>query len=223
MKTKRLILIPLLILAVKSSIGQKKSKLEYGLEAGPGLASIRGNEIIDKYHKAKIGYSAGLFLQYNFKKVVSIHVGLAYENKGSKIEGQAFDSVGFPIGISKGRTIAQYLVIPVLVRASFGTKRMFFINAGPYFALLLKNQSKASGSNSLFASLDNTKNFKKSDLGISFGAGATIPVTHKFNFLIEARDNLGLSNTSAVPVYNNGDIKYNTFNLLLGISFKVGG
>lgn len=216
----RLILITLIILTVKSSIGQKISIWECGIETGPSLASLRGNEIIDKHHKAKIGFAGGLFIQYNFKKMFSLHLGLAYENKGSKIKGQGFDSVGNPIVINNGRTIAQYLIMPILIRASFGKKRMLFINAGPYFAYLIKNQAKTD--NSQLSSLDYTKNFKKFDLGISFGCGATIPVTNQLNLLVEARDNLGLSNTSAVPVYNNGDIKNNSLSLLLGINYKIG-
>jgi hypothetical protein len=221
MKKIRLFLTLLCTISFITSSAQF-NKLEIGVEAGPAIVSLRGNEFTEKYHKAKISYAAGIFFQYNLKKNLSLHVGLSYDNKGSKIESEIFDNLGDSIGMLKGHTYFHYLNLPLLMKVSFGKKNKFFVNAGPYISYLLRQTSRSKVDSSEFLLLDNTRMDKRLDLGISLGCGLSIPVSQQFNFLLEIRDNLGLYNTSAVPIVNGGSIKQNSLNFLFGISCKLG-
>jgi hypothetical protein len=219
----RLLLIILSVLSFETIAAQKAPTLEFGAEFGPGMASLRGNNIIDQYHKSKLSYSTGIFFQYNFRSFLSLHISAAYENKGSKLKGPVYDNLGNLIGIMTGHTDYHYLSFPLLAKASFGKKIKFFLLAGPYISYLLKQTSKSKIDNSLYTSTDNTQNYKRVDLGISLGAGLAIPVSPEWKFLLEARDNVGLQNVSAVPIINNGTIKTTTFTFLLGFAYTLGG
>ena len=210
----------LLILSFGTILGQGINKVELGLEASPSITSLRGNDVIDKYHHSKIAYSVGISLQYNFTRRFSLHANLGYENKGSKVEAQLTDNLGNPIGISKGHTNFEYLIFPILARASFGKEITFFVNVGPYISYLLRQTNTSKVGNSPSMTLDNTYNDKRFDIGISSGLGISIPLGHKFKFSIEARDNLGFYNISAASVSNNGSIKTNSFNFLVGLTYK---
>ncbi|OFY87283.1 MAG: hypothetical protein A3F72_17450 [Bacteroidetes bacterium RIFCSPLOWO2_12_FULL_35_15] len=62
---KRLLLVvPSLLLAV--IVFGQQNKIDIGIEGSPSLIFLRGNDIIKKYHKPAIGFSSGLFFQYNF-------------------------------------------------------------------------------------------------------------------------------------------------------------
>jgi hypothetical protein len=223
MKKYRLLLIFSSFLVCKFSLAQKSNQLELGVEFGPTLSSLRGNTILERYHTSKLSYAAGLFLLYHFKQGISLVTGPAYENKGSKIkESQYYDDLGNPIGIGEGRTEYHYLTFPILVRKWFGNKDLFFVNTGPYLGYLIKQTSKIKINNGPTSTIDNTENDKQIDFGIAIGAGLKFPLNNRCNFLLEIRNNLGLINTSDIPVADNGSIKTNTLNLLVGFSFFPG-
>src|SRR5688572_9457275 len=166
MKEYRLLLIIFgSFLFCKVSLAQEPHQLELGLTVGPTLSSLRGNAILERFHSSKISFASGLFIQYHFKKGISLVTGPAYENKGSKIkESQVYDDLGNPIGIGEGRTEYHYLTFPLLVRKWFGNKDMFFINTGPYLAYLIKQTSKIKINNGPTSTIDNTENDRRMDL-----------------------------------------------------------
>ena len=223
MKKYRLLLIFSFFLVCNFSLAQKPNRLELGVEFGPTLSSLRGNTILERFHTSKLSYASGLFIQYHFKKGISLVTGLAYENKGSKIkESQYYDNLGNPIGTGEGRTEYHYLTFPLLIRKWLGKKHMFFINTGPYLGYLIKHTSQIKINNTPTPTIDNTENDKRMDFGVAIGAGLKFPLNNRCNFLLEIRDNLGLINTSDVPVVDNGSIKTNNLNLLVGFAFFPG-
>ena len=98
----------------------------------------------------------------------------------------------------------------------------FFINTGPFFSYLIKQTFVNQGTNIPRTVSDNTNNDKRFDMGITAGLGVAIPIKAKISLSCEIRNNLGLYNVSEVPVYNNGAIKTNSTNLLIGFAYKFG-
>ena len=61
----------LFLLTVLGTTYGQTNKFDIGIEGSPSLIFLRGNDIIDNLHKPTMGFSGGLFFQYNFKKIVS--------------------------------------------------------------------------------------------------------------------------------------------------------
>jgi hypothetical protein len=68
---------------------------------------------------------------------------------------------------------------------------------------------------------DQTDNFKSLDFGLTFGFGKTFKLKNNNEISVEIRENLGLSDISAVPVVANGSIKTNSLNLICNYSFNL--
>jgi hypothetical protein len=201
-----------------------------GFEGGPGIRSLRGNSVIDNYHKAALGYSGGIFGQYNFNRLFSLKLAANYEVKGSKatFAPGTYNETGQSTGVTNtselnAETKFSYLTFPLLFRAEFGQKVRFFVNFGPYAGLLLKETTTIDGNSEIpGSSSDETDKFKEVDGGITIGAGVLIPLKNNLELSFEARDNLGLSNISSVAVSGGGTIKTNSALLLIGLSFSIG-
>lgn len=212
----------LLFLTVGTTIYGQANKFELGIEGSPSLIFLRGNDFIDNFHKPTIGFSGGFIFQFNFKKIVSLRTSMAYERKGSVLTLQSEDSNGNPLGEITTHLNFDFLILPILVRATIGKKLQFFVNIGPYFGYLIKQTFVSKGDNIPTITNDNTFNDKRFDTGISTGLGLSVPVKTKFALSFEVRNNLGLYNTSAVPVVHEGTIKTTSTNFLFGLVYKLG-
>lgn len=222
MKNIKSLFFGLLILTVGATTYGQTNKFDIGVEGGPSLIFLRGNDFIDNNHKPTIGFSGGLFFQFNFKKVVSLRTNIAFERKGSILTSQTSDMFGNPLGEITTNTNFDYLALPILVRATFGKKVQYFVNAGPYFGYLIKQTFVSKGDNIPTSTSDNTSLDKRFDTGISIGLGLSVPIKSKFAFSFELRNNLGLYNVSAGWGGNNGTVKTNSTNFLLGFTYKLG-
>lgn len=218
---KKLFLFLLIIRSLAPAFGQQH-KVDLGVECGPGLTFLRGNELIEKFNDPRMSVAAGLSLQYNLPKFFSIRTGFLYEQKGSLAKGTILDMNGIKIGSFTARSTFNYLTAPVLIRATFGSNTKFFINSGPYFGYLMKQSFVSEGTNIPVTNVDYTSSYKRLDMGLTLGCGFAIPIKEKLTFSCELRNNLGLYNISNVPVYNDGTTKTNTINLLLGLAYKIG-
>lgn len=198
------------VLSIWTSVNGQVSKFEIGLEGGPSLTSLRGNDILEDFNDPTIGYSGGVTFQYNFPKLISIRTNITYERKGVVAKFNAKDINGNQIGEIKAHSNFDYLIIPVLARLNFGSKLNFFVNAGPYFGYLIKHTSFTEAFNEFPEStMDNTANFKRFDTGLTSGLGCGLPIKNNFTMTIEVRHNLGLYNISELPVANEGKILTN--------------
>lgn len=197
---------------------------DIGLEGGLGIASLRGNEFLDKYHSNRIGYTGGLFAQYNLPKVLSLRTGAYFERKGSSSELQVTDDNGTTIGSVDGWSDFDYLTVPLMLRATFGDKLRYFVNAGPYVGFLLK-QTTHTDSYGIMPETneDNTDLFEETETGMAFGLGLSYALKSKLTLSFEARNNLGLTDMSKLPVFNGGEIKTNAVHFMFGIGYRIGG
>jgi len=222
MRNIKSLILGLIILNFGATAYSQTNKFDIGVEGSPSLIYLRGNDIIKQFHKPTIGFSGGLFFQFNFKKIISLRTNIAYERKGSIMTAQTTDINGNPLGKITTNSNFDYLTLPILVRATFGKKIQFFVNAGPYFGYLIKQTFVSKGDNIPTTTSDNSSLAKRFDTGISTGLGLSVPIKTTFAFSFEVRNNLGLYNVSAVPVANNGTIKTNSTNFLLSFTYKLG-
>lgn len=218
---KSLFFALLLLTIAETSYGQT-NKFDIGVEGGPSLIFLRGNTVIDEFQKSTIGFSGTLFFQLNFKKIISLRTNIAYERKGSVFNGEITDANGNSLGEATSHTNYNYITLPILVRATFGKKVQYFVNAGPYLGYLIKHTFVSKGDNIPTTKTDYTYLDKRFDGGVSTGFGFSVPCKTKFALSFEVRNNLGLYNTSAVPLTGNGTIKTNSTNFLFGFTHKLG-
>ncbi|MDR2970481.1 MAG: PorT family protein [Bacteroidales bacterium] len=213
----------------KTLVHRQENKFDIGVECAPSLIFMRGNDMIKNYHKPTIGFSAGIFFQYNFPKIFSLRTNIAYERKGSVLKDMkdiqitTVDQPSEFVGRATIHTNYDYLTFPILVRATFGKKVNFFVNVGPYFGCLIKQTTVVKIKESKISqTYEETSYFKRFDIGIATGLGLSVPIKTNFAFSFEVRNNLGLYNVSKIPVANNGTIKTNSTNFLLGFTYKLG-
>ncbi len=199
----------------------QNNKIQIGLETGPGLKSLRGNDFLN--NEQSIGFSAGLAFQYDFTRLMSFRTNISYERKGTTQRMKASDANGNPIAELTAHSNFDYITIPLLARFTYGDNISFFVNVGPYFGYLLKQEDiiEAYGTYPK-TEKDNTDNFNKLDLGISSGLGVNFPILDNLSISLELRNNLGLKDLSALPVINGGGIKVNSINLLVGVAYRFG-
>jgi hypothetical protein len=212
----------LLFLTVCETTFGQTNKFDIGIEGSPTLTFLWGNDFINNNHKPTIGFIGGLFFQYNFKKIISLRTNFAIERKGSVLTSETTDINGTRVGELTTNTKFDYLTFPILVRATFGKKVQYFVNAGPYFGYLIKQTFVYKGTNISTATIDNTSNDKIFDMGISTGLGLSVPIKSKFAFSFELRNNLGLYNVNDLPDPQNVIVKTNSTNFLLGFTYKLG-
>lgn len=212
---KEIILTALtLFLTIISTIYAQSSKFNVGIEGGMGISNTRG--ILE----SGIGYTGGLFCQYDLSKIFSAHVGFGYEQKGANDDIKVTDSTGNPLYQVSIKQNYDFLTMPVLVHADFGSKLNYFVNAGPYFSFLLKQSLQVDDPNNNSTSeTDNTSNYNRFETGFSLGVGLSFSIIEKLSLSFEMRNNLGLTNLSKIE---GATAKTNSAHFLVGLSYRLG-
>ncbi len=218
---KKFVFLLFIIFYTTLTFGQQ-NKFDIGAEAGPSLTFLRGNEILKEFNRPMISLSGGLFFKYHFPKTISIKTGIAFERKGAVAEATFLDANGNITGNFKLNSNFDYVTTPILITTSVGKKVKFFVCAGPFFSYLIRHTLINQGINIVPTLGNNTFLYKPFDFGLTGGLGITIPIKEKFYLSYEIRNNLGLYNISDVPVFNNGTIKINSTNVLIGFAYKFG-
>lgn len=189
-----------------------------GAESGAGPAWLRGITT----NKSRLGYTAGLFVQYDLKKTFSLRTGAYYDLKGAAYQMDLTDVTGIQIAEVRAWNDFHYLTVPLLLRATFGKKINYFINAGPYVSFLLKQRHHYPAQ-----SYDNSWMYNQTDMGVSLGIG----LSYAFDCFVlsaEARSSTGLANINAskngiqIPVYNGGEQYTNAINIQFGLAYRMG-
>lgn len=217
MKTR---LIGLLLIASAGVAFGQKMDLEFLV--GPSLVSLRGNDVIRDYHKAKVSFSTGVGFNYYLTPEFSLGLKFLYEGKGSRGEFSAlyYDEDGQPFTRDiKVRTNFDYLSLPITARYSFGNKIRFCGEAGTFVSYLLKQTESLEGLGT--TPMNRTGWFRQTDIGVSFGVSASFPMTKKVDLSASLLDNIGLVNISSILVSNNETIKTNSLIAFLGITYRL--
>ncbi|MHB1279454.1 MAG: porin family protein [Bacteroidia bacterium] len=194
---------------------------EAGFELGPGVATMRGNFWVESLNAPRIGFSGGVFIQRNMPGIISFRTALLFDRKGSSFTVPVTDDEGNSLGDMRTTFNHDFLTVPLLVRATFGQKVRFFVNTGPYFSYLLKQSIVSKGDQIKTMKQTDTDGYKRFDMGISAGIGLAVPLCSTMKLNVEVRNNLGLVDVSDRPIANNGMLKHNSANLLVGVSFLL--
>lgn len=209
----------------------QNSKLKFGFQTGLNYSSYRGytipTSIYPVYSESpSLAYLGGVTMEYKIKEKLSLRVELNYERKSQKgnntIEIRL--SIDDPSQVYNFETKRNYdyLVLPLLLKYCFTDQNTFYLNGGPFVGYLvqskLTNNLDATGFNS--PDSITTQDNKRTDFGLSFGVGKKFEFSNTMTFNLEIRDNLGLTNTSKIGVWNGGTVKTNSLNLMVGLAFN---
>ncbi|HTJ52822.1 MAG TPA: porin family protein [Cyclobacteriaceae bacterium] len=221
--SKTLLLSALLMFA--SLCVSHAQNFEGEIIAGPSLTSLRGNDVVNSLNPS-INFFGGLGINYHLKANSLLNVRLLFDKKGATSDNLTLYSGPDPnsaYGTEKVIARSNYLTLPVQYKYRLGKKIQYEFGLGMYTAYLISHYQiiKTTGTTDFSDGKENnTKDYKRGDLGLSTGIGILIPLQKSFSLNISINDNLGLINTSKVPVYHNGTVKNNSLMLLLGVNYK---
>ncbi len=206
-----------IILAITICMASGQTDRYYvGVEGGPSLISMRGNEIIDISHSATSGFSAGFSFQYNLNKHLSFRSGVSLEKKGSAFnyDGQNRDGSWHHVRSSHN---FHYLTVPLLMRASIDRKIKLFINGGPFIGILTGKTVAVKKNDLHRKEYQGKASYKTFDLGVTAGLGLLVPCNNNVLISFEVRNNYGLSN-----IYKFEPLRTNSLNFLIGVVLPFG-
>jgi len=199
----------LIMLATLLFMTNGVAQVQLGLQAGANF----GDFTLDPSQTGvetgmRTGFLFGGVLFYSFSPVLGLQVEPAYVQKGATVD-QSVTEAGMNIKIEQTLS-ADYLDIPVLLKASFGDGPVKpYLVAGATVALSLGDATleidKATidgqdVTNQIPSSEREQKlEVTSTDFILSFGGGVIIPAGQT-NIFIEAQYNLGLSDVNDEPM-----------------------
>jgi len=166
--------------------------VKFGLKGGANIANVNGNFTGELSNwKSTVGFCAGIFLELNLGRILTIQPEVLYTVKGA-------DS-------GTGKLTFDYLEIPVLLKIRIPTGSVHpFVFAGPAFGFSLK------------AVLDGIKiqDMPTADYGAVLGAGLQLGRS----IHIDARYTMGLQKL-AIPDLDTIDLKNGVLSATIGLAF----
>ena len=193
-----------------------QSEFKIGINVGLNYPDVRGNQFA-QFNNFKVGYLFGVSLDYYLKDNLSIKTNVNYERKIKKLELIFFNNQAQETGTENYNEIFDYINIPILLKYEFGNAK-YFINGGPFFNYLIKNEIDDDYPNDDSGLVTEQK---KIDLGLSAGIGTNISINEKNDLVIELRNDFGLINTGGVPNQVDGTLKTNAIKLILGWNLGI--
>ncbi|MDF3029036.1 MAG: hypothetical protein K0S23_3343 [Fluviicola sp.] len=219
-----LIILSFISIGSMTSLRAQNSMFDLGLEGGPNLSTVLINSTLFNFDpEPAIFGSGGFIFQYNCKNFLSFKTGVSYQRKGFQLKDILFtDANGNQIGTGEISSRLDYLTFPILVKASFGKKVQFFVNAGPYAGFLLAKTDRTtlntSESEQVFK--DHSLNgLNRWDFGIAGGIGIAIPIRTYWVISAEVRNYSGILD---IATSSNTQWRTNTTDLRIGVAYKLG-
>lgn len=198
-----------------------QGKLKVGFNGGLTYSSFRGNPQIETLD-AGVDFLVGVSFEYQLKNRLSLVANINYDRKTATDNPyiEIFDSPDDPsfYGRVKIKFKNQFISLPILLKYQFGPDNSLYINGGPFMSYMIKSELWNDYDE---RNTDQTDNYKSLDFGLTFGFGKAFKLKNNKEISIEIRENLGLSDISAVPVVGNGSIKTNSLNLICNYSFNL--
>ncbi|WET01947.1 porin family protein [Flavobacterium sp. YJ01] len=226
MKKITFLLFTISLITFKTTAQESKNK--FGIQGGLNYSSFRGYDSFTN-DKAGFAYVFGLSFQHQIQENLSIKADLNYERKIQNTKGTVeILEPTFPTGPMeenyhfKTTAYLNYVVLPIMIKYNFSGDKSFYINGGPYLGYLLKSgiKSKSNIPGVINADDEDTNRKKSLDFGLSAGIGKEFKLDTNHQIYVEIRENLGLQNISKTEVINDGTIKTNSLNLLVGFTFN---
>lgn len=161
--------------------------------AGPSLVSLRGNSW-EANKVTKIGFSAGVGLQFLRKNNFSIGSNFLFERKGVKHRYETFYyDPNEKVGNVESIFHFDYITFSPLIRYFPGRKTRFYTEFSPFAAYIIKAQQIINREYNNTRQINERIDFyKRGDWGFKFGTGMTVPLCEKSSLNICLQYNLGL-------------------------------
>jgi hypothetical protein len=175
------------------------AQVQFGVKAGANFSTLTGSDVSGV--NTKVGFQGGVFVGLPLASSFCLQPEVNFSMQGAKgnVDGTDF-------------TLAQnYLNVPVLVK--YKHESGFFAETGPQIGFLMSAKLSGGGS-----SVDVKSGYKSTDFSWAFGLGYLVK---SINAGIDARYNLGLTNTEAGDNSSNGTTKSSV--IQVGVFYMFGG
>jgi hypothetical protein len=184
-----------------------RADVQFGIKAGGNMARPTGNDAQNPLAtlKNKVGFNGGIFLAFNFGRVVTIQWEVLYTMKGASY-------VALDDSYTQ-KLYADYIEVPLLLKLRIPTPIIQpFVFAGPTVGFKLQEKLEADGEE-----VPLTENLlKNNDYGAIFGAGLNLGR----NFMVDVRYSLGMQKViSTVEGEVQPDFKNGVWSASIGIAF----
>jgi hypothetical protein len=229
MNMKKGIFLLMMCMQVALTFGQM-NRFEAGLEGGPAMTTLWGNDLLENkmntggtYYNA-LHYTQGAFFRWNLLPWLGLQTGVNYEKVGMYLDFESENSGGSSTN-DYGRAELEYMSFPLLVKFQIGNRLKWNVTAGGFLSYLLRawqiSYYELYAPNGEMA-FEVTNNFERLNAGVAFGVGLDYAFKNGINIGFETRDQLGLYNTSALPVVNNQFVRTNSLQFMARVSYKFG-
>ncbi len=184
-----------------------RADVQFGIKAGGNMARPTGTDADDPLAtlKNRVGFNGGIFLAFNFGRVVTIQWEVLYTMKGATYV--ALDDS------YTDKLYADYIEVPLLLKLRIPTPIIQpFVFAGPTVGFKLQEKLETNGEE-----VPLTENLlKNNDYGAIFGAGLNLGR----NFMVDVRYSLGMQKViSTVEGEVQPDFKNGVWSASIGIAF----
>jgi hypothetical protein len=194
---KKVLLISLLaILGISFAFGQSI----YGLRAGLNVSNYGGDSEMD----SRIGFHAGMMMQYHMHPMLILQPELLYTQRGAQDEATI-------LGVkTELKQTLHYVELPIFLKLGLGEGNLKFQPyLGPELRYLIAAKYKTK-----VGSAEQTGDIK--DLAdLDFGLGIGLDLVFNTNMLFGARYSLGLADVAD----GSADVKNNAFMINLGFLY----
>jgi len=181
--------------------------VQFGIKAGGNMAKPTGVDAQDPLAtlKNKVGFTGGIFLAFNFGRVVAIQWEVLYTMKGATYV--ALDDS------YTDKLYADYIEVPLLLKIKIPLPVIQpFVFAGPSVGFKLQEKLQENGVDVPLTE----KLLKNNDYGAIFGAGVNLGRS----LMLDVRYSLGMQKViSTVQGEVQPDFKNGVWSASLGIAF----
>ena len=192
------------------------SKFKIGLIGGPNYTSLFGNEVIKNAYNSGFQYNAGIGLDYHLVKRLSLISGLLLEQNYSYVDIHFTDQFGTPTYSTVAKSTFPQLNLPIALKIKLIDRKLnLYTNIGTNFQYLTKYVYSADDG-LITRNFNQTNDYNRFNIGLITSLGSSYKITKFWNFSLEVRNNLGLSNAA-----KNGNLKINSTSLLFGIHYHL--
>lgn len=220
---KKIFLIMIVFLSI---ISFANAEMSIGVKGGINLTKVRIDNMgeYNEYGKMKLGYSAGIPIQFKIIDFFAVQPEILVSMKGIKIE----DDEGY---YETNRL--TYLEIPLLFKLLIPREKLMpNFYAGPELAIRFSTGTSITTDNPILTDGNGRNDLKENtnpvDLLLVFGGGLSLPAGPG-NLDFDIRYSLGLVNILSEKYLdyslteNQSSMKFGTISLLIGYSFTFGG
>jgi len=215
------------------------SRLSYTLIGGMNVSGNLSSKFRDKY-SSNTGTSVGFTVNYSLSENTSLRIGALFESKGYSLSDS---STSFFRYVQTGdlkynvdtKTDIDYFTFPVLFDFRLGSRKMIFIQAGPYVSYRMNAHCSGEAfytARSLndyrlikkTVSDDIEGRIKKMDCGFQLGGGVSVPLKNITTVDLNISWRSGIMDVVDDSVFNNNYDRKNSGTVIKNgtLSFNIG-